>query len=146
MTLAFTACGRLTVMPPPEGEPVVLKPAELATTWTDYNDGTLTLKQDGTFIADKVCVAVGWHDGLAWSGTGTWKPVTGTWQQDRNKKQSFLDVTFDTAHSYDDYYPEGERRPDSYAALRHGKVLTLWAPVGDPDNDDPHCILTSPAG
>ncbi|MFJ8658693.1 hypothetical protein [Streptomyces sp. NPDC093795] len=133
LALALTACGRLTVMPPPDGDPVVLKPAELATTWTDADGGTLTLKQDGTFIADKVCVAVGWYDSLAWSGTGTW-------EQGANKEQSFLGVTFDAAH------PEtGEREPDSYAALRQGKVLKLWAAIGDPDNDYPNCVLTSPA-
>jgi hypothetical protein len=133
MALALTACGRLYDLPPPEGEPVVLKPAELATTWTDFQGGTLTLKQDGTFIADKVCIAVGWYEDLTWTGTGTW-------EQDSNKKQSFVSVSFDAAH------PEtGERRPDSYAALRRGKVLKLWTRVGDPDHDHSHCILTSPA-
>lgn len=29
-------------MPPPDGEPVVLKPAELATTGTDADGGTLS--------------------------------------------------------------------------------------------------------
>ncbi|MFF3327858.1 hypothetical protein ACFYWI_38070, partial [Streptomyces sp. NPDC002889] len=106
MALALTACGRFTVMPPPDGEPVVLKPAELATTWTDADGGTLTLKQDGTFIADKVCVSVSWEEGLTWSGTGTW-------EQGSRKKQSFVGVTFDA----DD--PEtGEREPGAYAALR----------------------------
>ncbi|MFD7321068.1 hypothetical protein ACFV9D_08235 [Streptomyces sp. NPDC059875] len=133
MALALTACGRLYDLPPPEGEPVVLKPAELATTWTDADGGTLTLKQDGTFIADKVCIAVGWYEGLTWSGIGTW-------ERGSNKKQSFVGVTFDAAH------PEtGEREPDSYAALRQGKVLKLWAAVGDPDHDYPNCVLTSPA-
>jgi hypothetical protein len=133
MALALTACGRFTVMPPPDGEPVVLKPAELATTWTDADGGTLTLKQDGTFIADKVCIAVSWYDGLTWSGTGTW-------EQGSNKKQSYVGVTFDADH------PEtGEREPDPYAALRQGKVLKLWVAVGDPDNDYPNCVLTSPA-
>ncbi|MFE1880187.1 hypothetical protein [Streptomyces diastatochromogenes] len=139
MALALTACGRLMDRPPPVGEPVVLKPAELATTWTDADGGTLTLKQDGTFIADKVCVAVSWYDGLTWSGTGTW-------EQGSNKKQSFVGVSFDADHSFDAYHPEKvERRPEPYAALRQGKVLMLWVRVGDPDNDDPHCILTSPA-
>ncbi|MDX3434254.1 hypothetical protein PV664_35995 [Streptomyces sp. ME01-18a] len=139
MALAMTACGRLTVMPPPEGERVVLMPSELATRWTDADGGTLTLKQDGTFIADKVCVAVSWYDSLTWSGTGTW-------EQGSNKKQSLVGVTFDAAHSFDTYHPEkGERRPDSYAALRKGKVLKLWAAIGDPDNDYPNCVLTSPA-
>lgn len=133
MALALTACGRLTVMPPPEGEPVVLKPAELATTWTDADGGTLTLKQDGTFIADKVCVSAGWYDSLAWSGTGTWK-------HDSNEEYSFVGVAFDADH------PEVRgRKPDAYAALRHGKVLKLWVAVGDPDNDYPNCVLTSPA-
>ncbi|MGW0999285.1 hypothetical protein [Streptomyces sp. NPDC002520] len=139
MAFILTACGRFTVMPPPDGEPVVLKPAELATTWTDADGGTLTLKQDGTFIADKVCIAVRWYDSLTWSGTGTW-------EQGSNKKQSFVGVTFDAAHSFDVAHPEkGERRPEAYAALRQGKALKLWVPVGDPDNDYPHCILTSPA-
>ncbi|MGV9338999.1 hypothetical protein [Streptomyces sp. NPDC003688] len=139
MAFALTACGRLTVMPPPEGEPVVLKPAELATTWTDADGGTLRLKQDGTFVADKICVAVRWYDSLAWSGTGTW-------EQGSNKKESFVDVTFDEAHSVNDGHPEeSERRPATYSALRQGKVLKLWVPVGDPDNDYPHCILTGRA-
>ncbi|MEU8435005.1 hypothetical protein AB0F18_19180 [Streptomyces sp. NPDC029216] len=133
MSLALTACGRLTVMPPPEGEPVALTSAELAATWTDAEGGTLTLKQDGTFIADKVCVAAGWYEGLAWSGTGTWK-------QGSNKKQSFVRVTFDADH------PEVRgRKPDAYGALRRGKTLKLWAAVGDPDNDYPNCVLTHPA-
>ncbi|MFE6840798.1 hypothetical protein ACFVFI_39015 [Streptomyces sp. NPDC057705] len=133
MAVALTACGRLTVMPPPEGEPVALTPAELAATWTDADGGTLTLKPDGTFIADKVCIAYRWDEGLTGSGTGTW-------EQGSNKKQSFVGVTFDVAH------PEtGEREPDSYEALRRGKVLKLWAAVGDPDNDYPNCVLTSPA-
>ncbi|MET8433342.1 hypothetical protein ABZV61_11160 [Streptomyces sp900116325] len=140
MAFALTACGRFTVMPPPEGEPVVLKPAELATTWTDADGGSLALKQDGTFIADKVCVAVSWYEGLTWSGTGTW-------EQGSNKKQSFVGLTFDVARTFDAYHPEekGEREPDSYAALRQGKVLKLWVAVGDPDNDYPNCVLTSPA-
>lgn len=134
MVLALTACGRLTVMPPPDGDPVVLKPAELTTTWTDADDGTLTLKPDGTFIAHKVCVAVGWEEELAWSGTGTW-------DQGSPEKQTFVGVTFDDAH------PEVDgRRVDAYAALRQGEVFKLWAAVGDPDNDYPNCVLTSPAG
>ncbi|MFH9723007.1 hypothetical protein ACH4M4_08560 [Streptomyces sp. NPDC017254] len=134
LALALTACGRLTVMPPPEGEPVVLKPAELTTTWTDADGGTLTLKEDGTFLADKVCLAVAWYDSLAWSGTGTWKKGSG-------KKQSFVGVTFDADH------PEVKgRTTEPYAALRQGKTLKLWAPVGDPDNDYPNCVLTSSAG
>ncbi|MFD9035069.1 hypothetical protein ACFVZW_28630 [Streptomyces sp. NPDC059567] len=133
MALALTACGRLYDLPPPEGEPVVLKPAEVATTWTDSDGGTLTLKKDGTFIADKVCIAVGWYEGLTWSGTVAWG-------QGSNEKQSFVGVTFDAAH------PETrEREPDSYATLRQGKVLKLWAAVGDPDHDYPNCVLTSPA-
>ncbi|MFJ7497985.1 hypothetical protein ACIQZB_44290 [Streptomyces sp. NPDC097727] len=139
MALTLTACGRFTVMPPPDGEPVVLKPAELATTWTDADGGTLTLKQDGTFIADEVCIAVRWYEGLTWSGTGTW-------EQGSNKKQSFVAVSFDADHPVDAYHPERvERRPDSYAALRQGKVLKLWVAVGDPDNDYPNCVLTNPA-
>ncbi|MGA5194164.1 hypothetical protein [Streptomyces exfoliatus] len=133
MALAMTACGRLTVMPPPDGEPVVLKQGELATTWTDADGGTLTLKWDGTFTADKVCVAIDWEDSLTWSGTGTWKLGS-------PKEQSYVGVTFDAAH------PEmGVRKPDSYSALRHGEVLKLWVPVGDPDLDYPNCVLTSPA-
>lgn len=132
MALSLTACGRLYDLPPPEGEPVVLKTAELATTWTDFQDGTLTLKQDGTLVADNVCIASGWHEDLTWSGKGTWK-------QGSSKEQSIVVVTFDIAH------PEtGERRPDSYAALRQGEFLKLWASVGDPDHDHPHCILTNP--
>lgn len=139
MALVLTACGRFTVMPPPDGEPVLLKPAELATTWTDADGGTLTLKPDGTFIADKVCIAVGWYEGLTWSGTGTW-------EQGSNKKQGFVGVTFDADHPVDAYHPERvERRPDPYAALRKGKDLKLWVAVGDPDNDYPNCVLTSPA-
>ncbi|MFE1550149.1 hypothetical protein [Streptomyces sp. NPDC058718] len=133
MVLSLTACGRFTVMPPPEGEPIHLKPGELVTTWTDADDGTLTLKKDGTFIADKICVGVGWYDSLAWSGTGTW-------EEGSNDEQSFLEVTFDADH------PEvRERKPDSYAALKQGKVLKLWTAIGDPDNDYPNCVLTSPA-
>ncbi|WP_328623086.1 hypothetical protein [Streptomyces sp. NBC_00354] len=80
-----------------------------------------------------VCVAVGWYDGLAWSGTGTW-------EQGSNKKQSFVGMSFDADH------PEtGEREPEPYAALTQGKVLKLWAALGDPDNDYPNCVLTSPA-
>ncbi|MFE5487912.1 hypothetical protein [Streptomyces sp. NPDC056527] len=41
MALALTACGRIWNRPPPEGESVVLKPAELAATWTDADGGTL---------------------------------------------------------------------------------------------------------
>ncbi|MFI1979778.1 MULTISPECIES: hypothetical protein [Streptomyces] len=49
-------------------------------------------------------------------------------------------MTFDAAH------PEtGERKPDSWAALRQGKVWKSWTRVGDPDHDDPHRTLTSPA-
>ncbi|MFE7582331.1 hypothetical protein ACFU5Y_12340 [Streptomyces gardneri] len=120
-------------MPPPDGEPVVLKPAELATTWTDRDGGTITLKQDGTFVADRICLAAGWYDSLAWSGTGTWT-------QGSNEKQSFVGVTFDADH------PEVRgSEPDAYSALKEGKVLKLWAAVGDPDNDYPNCVLTSPA-
>lgn len=137
LTLALTACGRLYELPPPEGDPVVLKPAELATTWTDADGGTLTLKQDGTFTADKICVAVQWYEDLTWSGTGTWKPGS-------NKEYSVVTVTFDAAHPVDTYHPEGERKPDSYTALKQGKVLKLWTAVGDPDHDHPHCILTGP--
>ncbi|MFE2009166.1 hypothetical protein [Streptomyces sp. NPDC059491] len=132
-TLALTGCGRLTVMPPPEGVPVVLKPAELTTTWTDADGGTLTLKPDGTFVADDVCIAYRWDEGLTGSGKGTWA-------RGSNKTQSIIHVIFDVAH------PEtGEREPDAYAALRHHKVLKLWTAVGDPDNDYPNCVLTSPA-
>lgn len=132
MALALTACGRFTVMPPPEGEPVVLKTAELTTTWTDADGGTLTLQQDGTFIADKVCVSAGWYDSLAWSGTGTWKHGS-------NEEYSYVGVAFDADH------PEVRgRKTNAYAALRQGKVLKLWVAVGDPDNDYPNCVLTSP--
>ncbi|MFD9049690.1 hypothetical protein [Streptomyces zaomyceticus] len=139
--LPLTACGRFTVMPPPEGEPVVLKPAALATTWTDADGGTLTLKRDGTFVADKVCVAVDWYDGLTWSGTGTWKQGT-------NTKQTFVGVSFDADQpvGFDLDHPESvEREPAPYDALRHGEVLKLWVAIGDPDNDYPNCVLTSPA-
>ncbi|MFF0476519.1 hypothetical protein [Streptomyces sp. NPDC004284] len=106
-------------MPPPEGEPVILKPAEFTTTWSDADGGTITPRKDGTFVADKVCVAVSWYDSLAWSGTGTW-------EQGFNKEQSSLEVTFDAAH------PDTvEREPGSYAALRQGKVLKLWTAIGD---------------
>ncbi|KQX10567.1 hypothetical protein ASC82_23115 [Streptomyces sp. Root431] len=133
MALSLTACGRLTVMPPPEGEPVLLKTSDLVTTWTDADDGTLTLKKDGTFVADKVCVAVGWYDSLAWSGTGTWS-------RGSNKEQSFVGVTFDVDH------PETRgRTPDPYSALKKGETLKLWAAIGDPDNDYPNCVLTSQA-
>ncbi|MCX5376451.1 hypothetical protein [Streptomyces sp. NBC_00091] len=133
MALALTGCGRIYELPPPEGKPVVLEPAELATTWTDIHDGTLTLKQDGTFIADNVCIAFSWDEGLTQSGTGTWRLGS-------NTEQSIVVVSFDAAH------PEtGERRPDSWAALKNGKVLKLWTRVGDPDHDEPHCTLTSRA-
>ncbi|WP_329621975.1 hypothetical protein OG357_17120 [Streptomyces sp. NBC_01255] len=141
MALALTACGRLTVMPPPDGEPVALKPAELATTWTDDDGGTITLKRDGTFTADKICVAVSWYDGLTWSGTGTWKENT-------YKGKSIVAVTFDDAQpvGFDMADPtKFQRKPDPYSALRQGKVLMLWTAVGDPDNDYPHCELTTPA-
>lgn len=121
-------------MPPPEGEPVILEPAELTTTWTDADGGTLTLKRDGTFTADAMCVAIAWEEGLTWSGTGTWKHGS-------NDEYSYVSVTFDAPH------PEtGDRKPDSYAAMRRGDVLKLWTFVGDPDNDYPNCVLTSPAG
>ncbi|MEX0171898.1 hypothetical protein [Streptomyces sp. LMG1-1-1.1] len=130
--LALTACGRLYELPPPEGKPILLKRADLVTTWTDADDGTLTLKPDGTFVAHDICVAVGWEEDLAWSGTGTWKLTS-------NKEQSFLRVRFDAAH------PEADgRRPDSYSALKHNEVVKLWARVGDPDHDLPHCVLTLP--
>ncbi|WP_370413167.1 hypothetical protein [Streptomyces fradiae] len=139
VALALTACGRLYELPPPEGDPIILKPAELATTWTDADDGTLTLKPDGTFVADKICVAVRWEEGLTWSGTGTWK-------QGSNKKQSILALSFDTDHPVDEYRPEEvEREPDPWAALKQGEVLKLWTRVGDPDHDLPHCTLTRPA-
>ncbi|MFG2841390.1 hypothetical protein ACGFYE_41195 [Streptomyces zaomyceticus] len=128
-------------MPPPEGGPVVLKSAALAATWTDADGGTLTLKQDGTFVADDVCVAVSWYDGLTWSGTGTWN-------QGGNKEQTFVGVTFDAAQpaGFDIAHPDSlGREPAPYAALRHGKVLKLWVAIGDPDNDYPNCVLTSPA-
>ncbi|MFE4616058.1 hypothetical protein ACFRJ7_08090 [Streptomyces sp. NPDC056747] len=140
--LSLTACGRLTVMPPPNGEPVVLTRADLATTWTDADDGTLTLKADGTFVADKICVAVSWYDSLAWSGTGTWKRGSG-------EEQTFVSVTFDAAHPVGfgtaAHPQEVVRKPDAYAALKHGEVLKLWTAIGDPDNDYPNCVLTSPA-
>ncbi|MFJ8162447.1 hypothetical protein ACIRBY_16160 [Streptomyces sp. NPDC096136] len=127
-------------MPPPEGEAVVPKVTDLVATWTDADGGTLTLRQDGTFTADRVCVAVRWYEGLAWSGTGTWT-------QGANGRRSLVGLTFDADHSVDAYHPENtERRPDPYTALRQGKALKLWVAVGDPDNDQPHCILTRPAG
>ncbi|WP_086830977.1 hypothetical protein [Streptomyces sp. NRRL B-24572] len=141
MALALTACGRLTVMPPPEGEPVILKPADFLTTWTDADGGTITLKKDGTFVADKICVGHRWDEGLAWSGTGTWK-------QGSNKEESFLHVTFDEPHpvGVDPADPdEFVRETDGYTALKDGRILKLWTAVGDPDNDCPNCVLTSPA-
>ncbi|MFD5146462.1 hypothetical protein [Streptomyces sp. NPDC058401] len=127
-------------MPPPEGDPVILEPAALATTWVDADGGTLSLSRDGTFLADEVCVAVDWYDSLTWSGTGTWK-------QSSNEEQSFLTVSFNTAHAvgYSGAHPEMERKPDSYAALRQGKALKLWTATGDPDNDYPNCVLSSRA-
>ncbi|MFB6837084.1 hypothetical protein [Streptomyces sp. NPDC056361] len=132
-TLALTGCGRLYELPPPEGKPILLKRADLLTTWTDADDGTITLKPDGTFVAHDICVAVSWDEGLAWSGTGTWRLTA-------NKEQSFLRLRFDDAH------PEAsDQRPDAYSALRHNDVVKLWTRVGDPDHDLPHCTLTPQA-
>ncbi|MFJ5832284.1 hypothetical protein [Streptomyces sp. NPDC093089] len=131
--LALTACGRLYELPPPQGEPVLLERADFITTWTDADDGTVTLKPDGTFVAHDICVAVSWDEGLAWSGTGTWR-------QKANKEQSFLRLRFD-----DDHPEASDQRPDSYSAIKSGNVLKLWTRVGDPDHDHPHCTLTRPA-
>ncbi|MFG2332688.1 hypothetical protein ACGFMM_24075 [Streptomyces sp. NPDC048604] len=135
MALALTtaACGRIWNRPPPEGESVVLKPAELTTTWTDADGGTLAMKPDGTFTADNVCGD--WMGVSAWewteprSGSGTWKGAFG-------KTGTDVQLTFATKGS------EGEDVEGVFSALRHGRTLMLWTRVGDEDNDDPHCILT----
>ena len=139
MALALTACGRFTVMPPPDGEPVVLKPAELATTWTDAEGGTLALKPDGTFIADKVCVAVPLVRGFDLVRN---RHLGARLQREAKLRRCDLRRRSPRRR----HHPEtGEREPDSYDALRQGKVLKLWVAVGDPDNDYPNCVLTSPA-
>ncbi|WP_418955254.1 hypothetical protein [Streptomyces tritici] len=147
LTLALTACGRLYELPPPQGEPVLLKPAELATTWTDADGGTVTLKPDGTFVAHDICLAISW-DRVTGSGTGTWKHGTARgfsvlsldFDVDKNGTSPFTDQ-FDGAP-----YPVDEATHiDSYAALKYGKLLKFWTRVGDPDNDYPHCTLTHPA-
>ncbi|MGW3661224.1 hypothetical protein ACWD6R_38835 [Streptomyces sp. NPDC005151] len=129
--LVLTACGRLWNRPDPEGDPIVLDSSEVATTWTDAEGGTLTLKPDGTFTADNACGA--------WSPVpgGNWhmpRSGEGTWTQDDASKQTGVRASFG---------PDGPST--EYAALRHGDDLMLWTRVGDEDNDDPHCILTSPA-
>ncbi|MFE5936931.1 hypothetical protein ACFQ69_16230 [Streptomyces sp. NPDC056470] len=129
--LLLSACGRLWDRPDPEGDPVVLNPSEVATTWVDAEGGSLTLKPDGTFTADHACGA--------WSPVpaGNWdEPQSGkgAWAQDDASKQTEVQASF------------GADGPStSYAALRRGNILMLWTPVGDPDNGDPHCILTSSA-
>ncbi|MET9346021.1 hypothetical protein [Streptomyces termitum] len=133
LVLVLAGCGRIYELPPPEGEPVVLGTEVLVATWTDADDGTLTLLRDGTFRADRVCVAVGYEEGLAWSGTGTWR-------RGANTEQTVVALDFDADHPEED-----GRRIDSYAALRHDGVLKLWTAVGDPDHDMPHCVLTRPA-
>ncbi|AZM89714.1 hypothetical protein [Streptomyces sp. W1SF4] len=131
--LALTACGRIWNRPPPEGEAVALPQAELATTWTDADGGTLELGADGTFTAHQVCGD--WMGASDWnwqgprSGTGTWTSGTGP-------------VGSAVTRRFDAKGPKGDEVADSLSVWRHGNTLMLWTRVGDEDNDDPHCILT----
>lgn len=133
LALALTACGRFWNQPPPDGEPVVLKAADLTTTWTDADGGTLTLRPDGTFSAHHVCGdwmgASDWNWTEPRSGSGTWKAESGR-------------AGTAVRRSFDAKGPEGDEVGDVLGALRQGKTLKLWTRVGDEDNDDPHCILT----
>ncbi|MFD7447072.1 hypothetical protein [Streptomyces sp. NPDC059909] len=133
MALALTACSWFWHRPPPEGESVVLKPAELTTTWTDANGGTLTLKPDGTFTANNVCGD--WMGASDWNWTGP-RSGSGTWEDDSDKTGTAVRRSFNTKG------PKGDDVGDVLSALRHGNTLMLWTRVGDEDNDDPHCILT----
>lgn len=134
MSLALTACGRIWNRPPPEGEPVLLTQDQLTATWTDSEGGTLTLKPDGTFVAEDACNDYHYIDGFGLSDVK--RSGSGKWESGSNKKQSFVGVSFDVDHG---------QWLSAYAALKRGKVLMLWIRVGDEDNDDPHCILTSQA-
>lgn len=133
MAIALTACGRIWNRPPPEGESVVLKPAELTTTWTDADGGTLALRPDGTFTADNVCGD--WMGASDWNWTEP-RSGPGTWKADFGRTGTAVRLSFDAKG------PEGDDVGDILSALRHGKTLMLWTRVGDEDNDDPHCILT----
>lgn len=136
VALALTACGRIWNRPPPEGESVVLKPAELITTWTDADGGTLTLKPDGTFTAEDVCGDWMGASDLNWTGP---RSGSGTWKDDSGNTGTAVRLSFDTKG------PQGDEVGDVLDALRHGKTLMLWTPVGDADNDEPPCLLTGNA-
>ncbi|MFE1557529.1 hypothetical protein ACFW6V_21440 [Streptomyces sp. NPDC058734] len=130
IALTLTACGRIWNRPPPDGEPVKLTPAELAVTWFDAYGGSLTLKSDGTFIANQVCGdwmgASDWNWDGPRSGSGTWRSETGR----------------AVVRKFDAKGPKGDDVGDNLGVWRHDNTVMLWTRVGDEDNDDPHCILT----
>ncbi|MER5728279.1 hypothetical protein ABT084_07940 [Streptomyces sp. NPDC002138] len=109
------------------------RPAELATTWTDANGGTLALKPDGAFTAHHVC-----GDWMGASDSNWTEPRSGsgTWNDESDKTGTDVRLAFDIKG------PKGDAVGDVLSALRHGETLMLWTRVGDEDNGGPHCVLT----
>ncbi|MFG2921894.1 hypothetical protein ACGFYA_10255 [Streptomyces sp. NPDC048305] len=119
--LSLTACGRLFPPPPPEGEPVELSLSQAAVTWTDKWGGTLDLKPDGTYTADRACSYDARESG------------SGTWSRERADERGGPWITVEHENVFTDY-----------EVLRNGGTLKLWLWIGDPDDGD-LCVLTAPA-
>ncbi|MFE3515463.1 hypothetical protein [Streptomyces sp. NPDC059166] len=119
--LSLAACGRLFPPPPPAGEPVALSKAQAAVTWTDRWGGTLELRPDGTYTADRACA-----DDSRESGSGTWS-------QERADEAGGTRITVEYETVFTDY-----------EVLRKDGTLKLWVWIGDPD-DGELCVLAAPA-
>ncbi|MEV0007632.1 hypothetical protein [Streptomyces sp. NPDC047973] len=119
--LSLTACGRLFPPPPPEGEPVALSKAQAAVTWTDRWGGTLELRPDGTYTADRACAS------------DSRKSGSGTWSQGRADERGGPWITVE----YENFFAD-------YEVLRKDGTLKLWVWIGDPD-DGELCVLAAPA-
>ncbi|MEU9362998.1 hypothetical protein AB0D35_33695 [Streptomyces sp. NPDC048301] len=119
--LSLTACSRLFPLPTPDGEPVELSLSQAAVTWTDKWGGTLELRPDGTYTADRACAS------------DSRKSGSGTWSQERADERGGPWITVE----YENFITD-------YEVLRNGGTLKLWLWIGDPDNGD-LCVLTAPA-
>ncbi|MEU5219085.1 hypothetical protein AB0G79_23200 [Streptomyces sp. NPDC020807] len=134
LALSLTSCAAWMVpRPPPEGEGTPMRPADVAGTWVDTEGGRITLGPNRTFVAEDIC-------GNWWGvGAGEWtepRSGKGKWRAEYGKRGTALWLEFHAKSSV------GDDVVGHLNALRDGDVLKFWTPVGDEDNQDPHCVMT----
>ncbi|WP_371574987.1 hypothetical protein [Streptomyces sp. NBC_01314] len=130
---------RLSI-PIPDGEPLAMSTAEVTGTWVDGEGGRITLKENGTFVSDKVCGDFDDNDDDHFDDVVTPAPGAGSWEH-RTGADIGTDGQVSTVHIT--FTPDGIRA--QYEARGTPKNPVLWTYIGDPD-EGVLCVLERAAG